>query len=583
MDRYQRVERPRTESAAIEENEIRITAQGLIRNYVSYATSLLQERRIKEIVLKAMGQAISKSVAVAEIIKKRIPGLHQDTNISSVSITDVWEPIEEGLVPLEMTRHVSMISITLSPGELDKNTPGPGNSSASSRHHRRSANLAEHKANSSSLSMKTPMHGVEAEEGAVDVEGVGVEEAMVVMVDMETTKKTVGIAEDEVVVCVEEATGVTVECPSADCSTAEEARPLTRARGYLRTPVFAPLPVCEPASKPSMRPYIPKATFAFCHSLLASRLLPSAAASASSPLLPVQAILTTAGLLPRHPDLSLLALNSLLHALSRRAASPAHPGLALRRLRDMLSPATPLPAPDHLSFPFALSAAAAAFDAPDSSDAGAGAQLHALLVRNALFPADHYVTTALLQVYAPRPELARRVLDELPRREAIHYDLVIGAYARAGMPAEGLAVFRAMFEDGVVPDAVVLTTAVAACAQAGALDCGAWVHRYVERAAPGLLGDAFVGSALVTMYAKCGCLEEAARVFDGMPERNEYVWGTMVGAFAVHGMAEQAVASFVADDQAHPRRFEIWEVFRLLAGQMAQKPDEEEETLFALL
>ena len=42
MDRYQRVERPRTESATIEENEIRITSQGLIRNYVSYATSLLQ-------------------------------------------------------------------------------------------------------------------------------------------------------------------------------------------------------------------------------------------------------------------------------------------------------------------------------------------------------------------------------------------------------------------------------------------------------------------------------------------------------------------------------------------------------------
>uniref|UniRef100_A0A453HBF7 DNA/RNA-binding protein Alba-like domain-containing protein n=1 Tax=Aegilops tauschii subsp. strangulata TaxID=200361 RepID=A0A453HBF7_AEGTS len=99
MDRYQRVERPRPESA-IAENEIRITAQGLIRNYVSYATSLLQDRKIKEIVLKAMGQAISKSVAVTEIIKKRVPGLYQDTNISSVSITDVWEPIEEGLVPL---------------------------------------------------------------------------------------------------------------------------------------------------------------------------------------------------------------------------------------------------------------------------------------------------------------------------------------------------------------------------------------------------------------------------------------------------------------------------------------------------
>ncbi|XP_039120695.1 LOW QUALITY PROTEIN: ribonuclease P protein subunit p25-like protein [Dioscorea cayenensis subsp. rotundata] len=123
MDRYHRVEKPRPESA-INENEIRITTQGLIKNYITYASSLVQEKRIGEIVLKAMGQAISKTVAIAEILKKRIPGLHQDTKISSVSITDVWEPIEEGLVPLEMTRHVSMISISLSTRELSKNSPG---------------------------------------------------------------------------------------------------------------------------------------------------------------------------------------------------------------------------------------------------------------------------------------------------------------------------------------------------------------------------------------------------------------------------------------------------------------------------
>lgn len=41
MDRYQKVEKPRPESV-IKENEIRITSQGVVRNYVSYATSLLQ-------------------------------------------------------------------------------------------------------------------------------------------------------------------------------------------------------------------------------------------------------------------------------------------------------------------------------------------------------------------------------------------------------------------------------------------------------------------------------------------------------------------------------------------------------------
>jgi hypothetical protein len=41
MDQYLRVEWPRNEST-IKENKIRITAQGLICNYVSYSTSLLQ-------------------------------------------------------------------------------------------------------------------------------------------------------------------------------------------------------------------------------------------------------------------------------------------------------------------------------------------------------------------------------------------------------------------------------------------------------------------------------------------------------------------------------------------------------------
>ncbi|PWZ15722.1 Phospholipid:diacylglycerol acyltransferase 1 [Zea mays] len=41
MDRYLRVERSWNEST-IEDNEIRITAQGLICNYVSYGSSLLQ-------------------------------------------------------------------------------------------------------------------------------------------------------------------------------------------------------------------------------------------------------------------------------------------------------------------------------------------------------------------------------------------------------------------------------------------------------------------------------------------------------------------------------------------------------------
>lgn len=41
MDRYKKVEKPKAEPPA-NENEIRITSQGMVRNYISYATTLLQ-------------------------------------------------------------------------------------------------------------------------------------------------------------------------------------------------------------------------------------------------------------------------------------------------------------------------------------------------------------------------------------------------------------------------------------------------------------------------------------------------------------------------------------------------------------
>ncbi|KAF8030366.1 hypothetical protein BT93_E2720 [Corymbia citriodora subsp. variegata] len=123
MDRYQRVEKPKADTP-IDENEIRITSQGRMRSYITYAMGLLQEKGSNEIVFKAMGRAINKTVTIVELIKRRIVGLHQITTIGSTDITDTWEPLEEGLLPLETTRHVSMITITLSKKELDTASVG---------------------------------------------------------------------------------------------------------------------------------------------------------------------------------------------------------------------------------------------------------------------------------------------------------------------------------------------------------------------------------------------------------------------------------------------------------------------------
>ncbi|XP_042063132.1 ribonuclease P protein subunit p25-like protein [Salvia splendens] len=123
MDRYQKVEKPKVETP-IDENEIRITSQGRMRSYITYAMTLLQEKGSDDIVFKAMGRAINKTVTIVELIKRRIVGLHQITAIQSIDITDTWEPLEEGLQILETTRKVSMVTITLSKKELDTKNVG---------------------------------------------------------------------------------------------------------------------------------------------------------------------------------------------------------------------------------------------------------------------------------------------------------------------------------------------------------------------------------------------------------------------------------------------------------------------------
>nr|XP_011467556.1 PREDICTED: uncharacterized protein LOC101296124 isoform X1 [Fragaria vesca subsp. vesca]XP_011467557.1 PREDICTED: uncharacterized protein LOC101296124 isoform X1 [Fragaria vesca subsp. vesca] len=73
MESYRRVKKPKPKpELPLSENEVRITTQGSIRKYLNYVTTQLQDKQVSEIVLKAMGQAIIKTVAIAEIIKRKV-------------------------------------------------------------------------------------------------------------------------------------------------------------------------------------------------------------------------------------------------------------------------------------------------------------------------------------------------------------------------------------------------------------------------------------------------------------------------------------------------------------------------------
>lgn len=99
-----------------------------------------------------------------------------------------------------------------------------------------------------------------------------------------------------------------------------------------------------------------------------------------------------------------------------------------------------------------------------------------------------------------------------------------------------------MKETGLEPNEITLIAVLSACASIGALDLGIWIEEYASKRK--IQDNVYVATALVDMYAKCGNLECASRVFENMPKRNEVSWNTMISAHASHGRAEEALALF---------------------------------------
>ncbi|KAJ7527749.1 hypothetical protein O6H91_16G069400 [Diphasiastrum complanatum] len=80
------------------------------------------------------------------------------------------------------------------------------------------------------------------------------------------------------------------------------------------------------------------------------------------------------------------------------------------------------------------------------------------------------------------------------------------------------------------------------CARMRALAEGKRVHALIVQS--GLNSDIFLGNILVDMYAKCGNVLDARKVFNKMPEHNVFSWTAIISAYADHGQGQEAIHLF---------------------------------------
>ena len=143
-------------------------------------------------------------------------------------------------------------------------------------------------------------------------------------------------------------------------------------------------------------------------------------------------------------------------------------------------------------------------------------------------------------------DMAHGVFNEMPVRNVVSWTMMIAGCAQNGRCKQPLAWFGEMQRANVELDQVVLVAVLSACAELRDLKSGRWVHLYVGkmfrfRNQPVLVS---LNNALIHLYATCGLIDEAYKVFLEMPQRTSVSWTSMILAYAKQGRGEEALRTF---------------------------------------
>ncbi|KAL2536621.1 Pentatricopeptide repeat-containing protein [Forsythia ovata] len=140
-------------------------------------------------------------------------------------------------------------------------------------------------------------------------------------------------------------------------------------------------------------------------------------------------------------------------------------------------------------------------------------------------------------------EEARLLFDSMPERNLYSWNSMIGGYCQNKQPHEAMSLFHELLmEKTYDPDDVTAVSVLPAIADLGALDMGIWVHEFVKWKK--LDRSSNVCTALIDMYAKCGEIDKARRVFDEVQQKETCTWNALINGLAINGRAMEALEVF---------------------------------------
>ncbi|KAK9949596.1 hypothetical protein M0R45_005113 [Rubus argutus] len=218
-----------------------------------------------------------------------------------------------------------------------------------------------------------------------------------------------------------------------------------------------------------------------------------------------------------------------------RACSVAQVDDGFRTYNQMVRSGVQL---DDHSFPFVLKACS------DRMEVQKGMEVHGVVFKVGL-DSDVFVGNTLLSFYGNCGNLwdAEKLFDEMPERDVVSWNTIIGVFSGNGFYVEALHCYREMnLGIGCKPNVVSVISALPVCAELEDELMAVQIHCYVVKFGLGV--QVTIGNALVDVYGKCWNVKASKQVFDEMIQRNEVSWNAAITSLSHVGNNMDALITF---------------------------------------
>ncbi|XP_065873964.1 pentatricopeptide repeat-containing protein At4g39530 [Euphorbia lathyris] len=171
-------------------------------------------------------------------------------------------------------------------------------------------------------------------------------------------------------------------------------------------------------------------------------------------------------------------------------------------------------------------------------------QMHSFILKTG-FDQNVCLGTYLVDLHTKNGDIdeARMVFEGLSEKSAFTWTTMIKGYVHSGRSVVSLQMFYQMRETDVVPDRYVLSSVLSACSTLEFVEGGKEIHGHVIRKRIEM--DVSFVNVLIDFYVKCGKVETARKVFDGMVDTNVISWTAMIAGYMQNSFDTEAIKLFI--------------------------------------